>query len=105
MEGKIKIRIFVDRTTLEIFANDGNIYMPVRTHINITDISKEFDFSKWGTDFDITELLEEYPYKFNYLVSYTKPIIVGKGDIKVFSEGGITKLVKMEVHELKSIWN
>ena len=104
MEGKIKIRILVDRTTLEIFANDGKIYMPVRTHINITDISEDFDFSKWGTDFDITELLEEYPYKFNYLVSYTKPIIVGKGDIKVFSEGGITKLVKMEVHELNSIW-
>lgn len=49
MEDRIKIRILVDRTTLEIFANDGQIYMPVRTHINITDISEELDFSKWGT--------------------------------------------------------
>jgi sucrose-6-phosphate hydrolase SacC (GH32 family) len=103
IEGKIKIRILVDRTTFEIFANDGQIYMPVRTHINITDISE--DVSKWGTDFDIAELLEEFPYKFNYLVSYTKPIIIEKGDILAFSEGGKTKLVKMEVYELNSIWH
>jgi len=101
MEGKVKFRILVDRETLEIFANDGQIYMPVRSHVNITDISEEF--SKWGTDFNISEFLELYPYKFNYLVPYVKPIIVGKGDIIVFSEGGITKLIKMEIHELNSI--
>ncbi len=101
-EGKIKFRILVDRTTLELFANDGQIYMPIRTHINIAEISELY--SKFGTDFNITELVEHFPYKFNYAVSYTKPVIIGKGDIIVFSEGGITKLVKMEVHELNSIW-
>ncbi|KKN13791.1 hypothetical protein LCGC14_1002710 [marine sediment metagenome] len=101
-EGKIKFKILVDRTTLELFANDGQIYMPIRTHINIAEISELY--SKFGTDFNITELVEHFPYKFNYAVSYTKPVIIGKGDIIVFSEGGITKLVKMEVHELNSIW-
>jgi sucrose-6-phosphate hydrolase SacC (GH32 family) len=48
MDGKIKLRILVDRTTLEIFANDGRIYIPVRTSIKISDIS--VDISKWGTD-------------------------------------------------------
>ncbi len=102
MEGKIKFRILVDRTTLELFANDGRIYMPIRTHINISEISE--GYSKFGTDFDITEISELYPFKINYAVSYTKPIILGKGDIIVFSEGGITKLLKMEVYELNSIW-
>jgi len=29
-DGRIKLEILVDRTTIEIFANDGEIYMPVR---------------------------------------------------------------------------
>ena len=103
MEGKIKFRILVDRTTLELFANDGQIYMPIRTHINITEISELY--SKFGTDFNITEVSELFPYKVNYAVSYTKPVIIGKDDILVFSEGGKTKLVKMEVNELNSIWH
>jgi len=103
IKGKIKFRILVDRTTLEIFANNGQIYMPVRSHISISDVSE--DLSKWGTEFSISELLELYPYKFNYLVSYTAPIIIGECDILAFSEGGKTKLLKMEVHELNSIWH
>jgi sucrose-6-phosphate hydrolase SacC (GH32 family) len=103
MEGKIKFRILVDRATLELFANDGQIYMPIRTHIDITKLSELY--SKFGTDFNMTEISELYPYKLNYAVSYTDPIPIGKGDIIVFSEGGITKLVKMEVHELNSIWH
>ena len=103
MEGKIKFRILVDRTTLELFANDGQIYMPIRTHIDITKLSELY--SKFGTDFNMTEISELYPYKLNYAVSYTDPVPIGKGDVLVFSEGGITKLVKMEVHELNSIWH
>ena len=76
--------------------------MPIRTYINITKLSELY--SKFGTDFDITEIAELYPFKLNYAMSYTEPIIIGKSDIIVFSEGGITKLVKMEVHELNSIW-
>ena len=102
VEGTIKFRILVDRTTLEIFANDGQVYMPVRTLIKISDISKIM--SKYGTDFNISELIEQYPYKINFVVPYTTPVNLGKGDILVFSEGGTTKLVKMEVHELNSIW-
>ena len=103
MKGKIKFRILVDRTTLEIFANDGKIYMPVRAHISISEDSEVF--SKWGTGFNLSEFLELYPHKFNYLVEYNKPVIIGKGDILVFSEVGITKLVKMEVYELNPIWH
>jgi sucrose-6-phosphate hydrolase SacC (GH32 family) len=102
MDGKIKLRILVDRTTLEIFANDGRIYIPVRTSIKISDIS--VDISKWGTDLNISEFIELYPHKINYLMPYFKPIIIEKNNILVFSEGGETKLVKMEVHELNSIW-
>ncbi len=61
-------------------------------------------FSKYGTDLNVTDLTELFPYKLNYSVSYTKPINLGKGDILVFSEGGKTKLVKIEIHELNSIW-
>jgi len=30
IEGKIRLRILVDRVSIEIFANDGSIYMPIR---------------------------------------------------------------------------
>ncbi len=100
--GTIKFRILVDRTTLEIFANDGQIYMPVRTPIKISDITEIS--SKWSTDFNISEMIELYPHKINFLVPYTTPVNLGKGGISVFSEGGNTKLIKMEVHELNSIW-
>jgi len=102
MEGTIKFRILIDRTTLEIFANDGQVYMPVRTPIKISGISKIF--SKYSTEFNISELIELYPHKINFVVPYTTPVNLGKGGILVFSEGGKTKLVKMEVHELNSIW-
>ena len=102
MEGKINFRILVDRTTLELFANDGRIYMPIRTHIDITEISELY--SKFGIDFNITKIAEFYPFKVNYAVPYTKPVDLGKGDIKVFSEGGKTKLTKIEIHGLNSIW-
>ena len=102
VKGTIKFRILVDRTTLEIFVNDGQVYMPVRTPIKISDISKIF--SKYSTEFNISELIEQYPHKINFVVPYTTPINLGKGDILAFSEGGKTKLVKIEIHELNSIW-
>jgi len=102
IEEIIKLRILVDRTTLEIFANDGQIYMPIRTPIKISDITEIS--SKWSTDFNISEMIDQYPHKINFLVPYTQPVYLGKGDILAFSEGGKTKLVKMEVHELNSIW-
>jgi hypothetical protein len=76
--------------------------MPVRTSIKISDISE--NFSKWGTDLNISEFIELYPHKINYLVPYFKPIIIEKSNILIFSKGGKTKLVKMEVYELNSIW-
>jgi len=102
VKGTIKFRILVDRTTLEIFVNDGQVYMPVRTPIKISDISKIF--SKYSTEFNISELIEQYPHKINFVVPYTTPINLGKGGILAFSEGGNTKLVKIEIHELNSIW-
>ena len=102
VKGTIEFRILVDRTTLEIFVNDGKVYMPVRTPIKISDISKIF--SKYSTEFNISELIEQYPHKINFVVPYTTPINLGKGDILAFSEGGKTKLVKIEIHKLHSIW-
>ena len=102
VKGTIKFRILVDRTTLEIFVNDGQVYMPVRTPIKISDISKIF--SKYSTEFNISELIEQYPHKINFVVPYITPINLGKGGILAFSEGGNTKLVKIEIHELNSIW-
>jgi fructan beta-fructosidase len=32
IDGKIRLRILVDRVSIEIFANDGRVYMPIRAH-------------------------------------------------------------------------
>ena len=30
IDGKIRLRILVDRVSIEVFANDGRVYMPIR---------------------------------------------------------------------------
>jgi sucrose-6-phosphate hydrolase SacC (GH32 family) len=83
----LKLRILADRTTLEIFANEGQIYMPIRTHINITEISELFSQSR------------------DAFLPSSKTVTIGKGDILAFSEGGKTKLIKLEIFELNPIWD
>jgi fructan beta-fructosidase len=37
IDGKIRLQMLVDRTSLEIFGNDGWVYMPVGVNVNATD--------------------------------------------------------------------
>ena len=46
MNGKLKLRIFADRTGLEIFVNDGMIYMPV--NYNLSTDNRSFSLSVKG---------------------------------------------------------
>ena len=61
--GKIKLRLLVDRTSIEIFINNGEYYMPVGS---------------------IPEN--------------------GNMSLKVFTEGGIAQIIKLDVNELNSAW-
>jgi len=48
IEGKIRLQMLVDRTSLEIFGNDGRVYMPVGViHPNVDNSIAVF--SKGGT--------------------------------------------------------
>ena len=87
---------------LEVSSKFTGFYIVDKKQIKISDISKII--SKWGTDFNIPELIELYPHKINFLVPYTQPLNLEKVSILVFSEGGETKLAKMEIYELASIW-
>jgi sucrose-6-phosphate hydrolase SacC (GH32 family) len=62
-DGRIRLEILVDRTSVEIFANDGRIYMPIGV------IPPDDDRS-----------------------------------LEVFSAGGDTHLVSLDVYELCSAW-
>ena len=47
IDGQISLELLVDRTTIEIFGNDGQIYMPIK--MNLTDKAKSYDIlSKQG---------------------------------------------------------
>jgi fructan beta-fructosidase len=61
--GKIKLRLLVDRTSIEIFINNGEYYMPVGSIPDDDNMS-----------------------------------------LNVFTEGGIAKIIKLEVNELNSAW-
>jgi len=32
VNGRVKIRLLIDRTSIEVFGNDGLLYMPLRTY-------------------------------------------------------------------------
>ena len=91
VDGKVRLRILADRTTLEIFANDGRVYMPVRIPIGgKRDLGLSELFSRRRKAF----LLEAD--------AVTKPDERG---LEVFTKGGNIKISPLKIHELKSIWN
>ncbi len=49
IDGKIRLRILVDRVSIEIFANDGRIYMPIRA-IPEEDQKGLYIFTKGGSN-------------------------------------------------------
>lgn len=58
VNGKISLQILVDRTSIEIFANDGRIYMPIGVHLVDNDETLEV-FTKGGqTRINLLEVYE-----------------------------------------------
>lgn len=45
-DGKIKLRILVDRTSIDLFGNDGRLYMPM--HVIIPEVDRSFEVSAVG---------------------------------------------------------
>jgi sucrose-6-phosphate hydrolase SacC (GH32 family) len=59
--GKIRLEILVDRTSIEIFGNDGRVYMPIGTILPDDNRTLEL-FSKDGsTGIDSLEIYELCP--------------------------------------------
>jgi fructan beta-fructosidase len=62
-DGKLRLQVLVDRTSFEIFANDGLVYMPMAVTSRPEDKSLE-----------------------------------------TFTRGGAARIVRLDVHQLRSIW-
>jgi sucrose-6-phosphate hydrolase SacC (GH32 family) len=88
VDGKVRLRILADRASLEIFANDGRVYMPVRMPIDGRGLSILFSHSRRAFLPDAD--------------AGTKPDERG---LEVFAKGGSVKISSLEIHELKSIWS
>jgi sucrose-6-phosphate hydrolase SacC (GH32 family) len=88
VDDKVRLRILADRTSLEIFANDGRVYIPVRMPIDSRGLSILFSHSRKAFLPDADEL--------------AKPDERG---LEVFTRGGNIKISSLKIHELKSIWN
>ncbi len=54
VNGKLKLAIYADRTGLEIFANDGLLFMPI--NINIDDTNRSLSFSAKGGTVKVASL-------------------------------------------------
>ncbi|MHC4426491.1 MAG: GH32 C-terminal domain-containing protein [Planctomycetota bacterium] len=87
-DGKVRLRILADRTSLEIFANDGRVYMPVRMPIDGRGLSIVFSNSRKAFLPDVD--------------AAAKPDERG---LEIFTRGGNIKISSLKIHELKSIWN
>jgi len=48
VDGKIRLRLMVDRTSIDIFGNDGRLYMPMGVIVPQDNLSLEV-FAKGGS--------------------------------------------------------
>jgi len=63
-DGRMSLRVLTDRTSIEIFGNEGEVYMPI----------------------------------------YRPPELSGTRSVGLLAEGGVARVLSLEVNELKSIW-
>jgi fructan beta-fructosidase len=91
VDGKVRLRILADRTTLEIFANDGRVYVPVRIPIG----------GRRGLG--LSELFSRRREAF--LLDADAATKIDERGLEVFTKGGSIKISSLKIHELKSIWN
>jgi sucrose-6-phosphate hydrolase SacC (GH32 family) len=54
VDGKIRLRLLVDRVSIEIFANDGRVYMPMG--VILADENKALEVFTKGDDVELTSL-------------------------------------------------
>lgn len=83
--GEVELELLLDKTTLEIFGNDGELYMPVGLYFH-----PNFGAGLFGQPHEETKILP-----------FMDP---GKRGIKLSSADDDVKVKSIEVHTMKSIW-
>ena len=66
VDGKVRLQVLVDRTSLEIFGNDGLLYMPMAAEFAPDDLSLALtvtDSAVRFTSFEANELKSIWPQK------------------------------------------
>ena len=58
MKGNVRLQVLVDRTSLEIFGNDGLLYMPMAAKFTLNDRSLVLTASDAAVRFDSLEVHE-----------------------------------------------
>jgi fructan beta-fructosidase len=81
----VELELLLDKTTLEIFGNDGELYMPIGLYFH-----PDFAAGLFGKPYNKTEIL---PF-----------MDASKRGIKLYSKDKNVKVKSMEVHTMKSIW-
>ncbi len=61
VDGKIRLEILVDRTSIEIFGNDGRVYMPIGTILPDDNRTLELFSKDGGSGIDSLEVYELRP--------------------------------------------
>jgi fructan beta-fructosidase len=84
-KGRVELELLLDKTTLEIFGNDGALYMPVGLYFY-----PNFMAGLFGKPHDQTTI-----------VPFGDPAQRG---IRISSEGGNIKIKSMNLYTLKSAW-
>ncbi len=82
----VELELLLDKTTLEIFGNDGALYMPVGLYIY-----PDFMGGLFGKSYGKTDILP-----------FMDP---DKRGITLFSEDESLNIEILEIHTMKSIWN
>lgn len=84
--GMVELEVLLDKITLEIFANDGELYMPIGLYFH-----PDFKAGLVGKP---------------YIKTGTMPFMdVYKRGIKIIYDDENTKIIDFEVYTMKSIWN
>jgi fructan beta-fructosidase len=99
-DGRIRLRILVDRTSLEIFANDGSVYLPVGVVLDPDDTSLAINVVGSGVEIetlDVYELKSAWPEPTNSAenprrVGPETNVIIADGDSVTSLGGGYVRL-------------
>jgi fructan beta-fructosidase len=105
-DGVLRLELLVDRTSIEIFAGDGLVYMPIAAPALINDVVARSAATRQHPSSIINQTPSHPPNDQSSIINHQSegvPPDTGKS-LQIFAESAPLRLDTLEVHPLHSAW-